>query len=142
MAKSENNAAKQRESKSDPGNAKAPHPGGRPTKYTPDMIDRLEGYMRNCQDDLPSKAGFAIFVGVHVNTMDNWGRKYPEFLWALERLKTLQCSILIDKGLKGAYNPTITKLLLINNHGFGKRRDTVTDDKHFGAVTVSAECVH
>ena len=26
------------------------HPGGRPTKYTPDMPDRLEGYMTNCPD--------------------------------------------------------------------------------------------
>ena len=52
-------------------NAKGSHPGGRPTKYTPDMLDRLEGYMRNCPDELPSKAGFANFVGVHVNTMDN-----------------------------------------------------------------------
>ena len=129
---------------------RTPHPSGRPTKYTPDMIDRLEGYMRNCQDDLPSKAGFAIFVGVHVNTMDNWGRKYPEFLWALERLHTLQHAELLDKGLAGEYNSTICKLLLINNHGYGKRRDTTSRDTPIEPKVVSfryaleqaKECVH
>ncbi len=106
-------------------NAKGSYPGGRPTKYTPDMVDRLEGYMRNCPDELPSKAGFTTIVGVHVNTIDNWGKKYPEFLWALERLKTYQECILINKGLTGAYNPTIAKLILCSNHGYRKRRDTV-----------------
>jgi hypothetical protein len=142
MAKSENNAAKQRESKIDSGNAEGSRPGGRPTKYTPDMPDQLKAYMQNCPDELPSKAGFANFVGVHVNTMDNWGRKYSEFLWALERLKTLQCSILIDKGLTGKYNPTIAKLILCSNHGYGKRRDTVTDNKPIAVVTFSKVCDH
>ena len=121
---------------------KTPHPGGRPTKYTPDMSDRLEGYMRNCSDDLPSKAGFAIFVGVHVNTMDNWGRKYSEFLWALRRLHTLQEAVLINKGLAGEYNSTICKLILCSNHGYGKRRDTVTDSKPIAIVSFSEVCVH
>jgi hypothetical protein len=125
MAKSENNAAKQQESKSDPGNAEVSHPGGRPTKYTPDMVDRLEGYMRNCSDELPSKSGFAIFVGVHVNTMDNWGRRCPEFLWALRRLHTLQEMEFLNKGLIGEYDSTICKLILSRNHGYRERRDTV-----------------
>ena len=129
MAKSENNAAKQRESKSKPGNVEAAHPGGRPTLYTPDMPERLEGYMRNCPDKLPSKAGFAIFVGVHVNTVDNWGRKHSEFLWALRRLHTLQESVLLNKGLSGEFNSTICKLLLCNNHGYKSRRDMTSGDK-------------
>jgi len=128
MAKSENNEAKQRESKTNPGNVETRHPGGRPTLYTPDMPERLEGYMRNYHDKLPSKAGFAIFVGVHVNTMDNWGKKYSEFLWALRRLHTLQESVLLNKGLSGEFNSTICKLLLCNNHGYKSRSDTVTDN--------------
>ena len=103
-------------------NTKGSHPGGRPTKYTPDMVDRLEGYMHNCPDELPSKSGFAIFVGVHVNTLDNWSRKHSEFLWALRRLHTLQESELINKGLAGQYNSTICKLILSRNQG------------HFGCV--------
>ena len=122
MAHTKDKVAEQQES------TRTPHPGGRPTLYTPDIPERLEGYMRNCPNELPSKTGFAISVGVHVNTMDNWGKKYSEFLWALRRLHTLQEMELLNKGLTGVYNPTIAKLLLINNHGYGKRRDTVTDN--------------
>ena len=122
-------------------NAKGSHPGGRPTKYNPGMVGRLEGYMRNCSDELPSKAGFANFVGVHVNTMDNWGRKYPEFLWALRRLHTLQESELLNKGLAGEYNSTICKLILCSNHGYGKRCDIVTDSKPIAVVAFSEVCV-
>ena len=104
-------------------NAKGSHPGGRPTKYTPDMSERLEGYMINCPDVLPSKAGFAVFVGVCENTLTNWGGEYPEFLRALGRLHTRQHAELMNRGLDGTYNAALAKLMLCSNHGHRERSD-------------------
>ena len=131
-------------------NTEDTHSGGRPTKYTPDMPDRLEAYVRNCPDELPSKTGFATLVGVHENTIGNWGKKYPEFLWALRRLHTLQHAQLINRGLEGSYDAALAKLMLCSNHGYGGRRDADTDDNLVTAITVSArelrtgsgKCVH
>ena len=106
-----------------------PHPGGRPSKYAVDMVGRLEAYMRDCPDELPSKAGFAIHVGVCENTLTNWGGKHPEFLRALEQLHTRQHVELINRGLNGTYNAALAKLILCSNHGYRDREDTTTGDK-------------
>jgi len=51
-----------------------------------------------------------------------WQHKYPEFRDTIEQLLIIQADRLINKGLSGAYNVTITKLLLNVNHGY---RETV-----------------
>ena len=108
---------------------KTPHPGGRPTKYTPDMPGQLEGYMSNCPDTLPSKCGFAVSVGVCDNTLTNWGNEYPEFLRALRRLHTRQRAELMNRGFNGTYNTAIAKLILCSNHGYKERADQTSGDK-------------
>ena len=107
---------------------------GQPTKYTPDMPDRLRSYMKNFEhygNKLPAKPGFAQSLGggVHVNTIDNWGKTHPEFLCALRELKDAQHQILLDKGLMGDYNSKVTALVLSHNHGYVVRRDNTSDGK-------------
>ena len=130
MVQTKDNVAEQDES------SKAPHPGGRPTKYGPDIPERLEGYMSNCPDTLPSKCGFAVFVGVCENTLTNWGREHPEFLRALRRLHTRQHAELINRGLNGTYNASLAKLILCSNHGHRERSDQTSGNERIAPQIV------
>ena len=112
---------------------KTPHPGGRPTKYSQDMPDRLRHYMDECPHDLPSIPGFARFVKVSETTIHNWGEKHPEFLVALDELHTEQHLVPLNKGLTGAYNSTICNLILSGNHGYKERADRTSGDKPIGS---------
>lgn len=118
------------------------HPGGRPTLYTPDMPDRLQRYIEDCPDELPTKCGFAVFVGVCEDTLDNWGRKVPQFFGMLRLLKAKQHRELINKGLIGSYSSVIAKLLLCSDHGHTDRTDTTSGGKEIKSQTVdfSALC--
>lgn len=122
------------------------HAGGAPTKYRPIFHKRAGKYIHSCKDEqikllksegakgesfenkikvnLPSIEGFALFLGVSIEAMEEWREKYPEFKRAINRIKLVQKKILMDNGLSGNYNPIITKLLLSSNHGM---RDTDSD---------------
>lgn len=66
---------------------------------------------------LPTIEGLAAFLNLERKTLYNWAEKHDEAKIALEKIKQIQLERLIDKGLGGNYNPTITKLLLSHNHG-------------------------
>ena len=104
---------------------------GQPTKYTPDMPKLVRAYIRNYEKyghNLPAKPGLAQSLGdgVCLATLDNWAKMHPEFLGALRELADAQHQALIDKGLVGDYNSTISKLLLMSNHGHVERRDNTS----------------
>ena len=110
------------------------HPGGRPTKYDPLLVDELDKYLETTgkeQTSLPTVEGFSLWLDVNDDTLVEWGKKYSEFSAALSRLKKLQKQQLIDDGIYGGkeVNSTIVKLLLQNNHGMKERTDTTTNDK-------------
>jgi transposase len=56
------------------------HPGGRPNKFKPEYIEQARkiGQFGHTDPEL------AEFFGVHLQTINNWKRKYPEFLYALK----------------------------------------------------------
>lgn len=113
---------------------------GQPTLYTPDMPDRLRAYIKNYKDygnKLPAKPGFAMCVGVCVNTLDNWSKEHPEFLGALRELHDAQHQTLLDKGLMGDYNSKITALVLSHNHGYCERTDTTSGGEKIEPKVVS-----
>ena len=85
-------------------------------------------YINNCTDVLPSQAGFARSIDVSERTIVRWKKKNEEFCQALEELHTSQENVLIQKGLRGEYNPTICKLILCSNHGYKERSDVSTKD--------------
>lgn len=66
---------------------------------------------------LPSKRGFAKYINVSRKTLYNWANEHPDFEEALEAIDQEQYERLINAGLEGSYNPTITKVLLSANHG-------------------------
>lgn len=110
------------------------HPGGRPTKYLPEFVDALDDYLKTTgkeQMSLPTIQGFAIYLQVDSDTLNNWAKTHEEFFGTLKRLKELQAKQLIDDGIYGGkeVNATIVKLLLQNNHGMKERTDQTTNDK-------------
>ena len=105
---------------------------GRPTKYTPQtpqLVDKYLESIENSPKHLPKIYSLAIFLGVNTDTIHEWEKKYPEFSVSLSRLKDRQAQKLVDDGIYGNTNPTIVKLMLMNNHGMKERNDTTSNDK-------------
>ena len=115
--------------------------GGRPTKYSPKMLAAAREYISACEDqdvqavkqaneekgyemyenklkvNLPTIEGLATHLDVNRDTLYAWAKEEAEFSDILEALKEKQAGRLINNGLSGDYNPTITKLFL-SKHGY------------------------
>lgn len=115
---------------------------GRPTKYDPSFVAAVDEYLNTTgkeQTTLPKIESFALFIGVHKDTLYEWASKtddngnlvYPEFSDALGKILLRQAEQLIDDGIYGGkeVNATIVKLLLMNNHGMRERSDMTSDNK-------------
>lgn len=115
---------------------------GRPTKYNPIFVDKVDEYLKTTgkeQTTLPKIESFALYIGVHKDTLYEWAGKkkkngklmYPEFSDSLKKIMLKQAEQLIDDGIYGGkeVNATIVKLLLQNNHGMKERTDQTTNDK-------------
>jgi len=102
--------------------------GGQPTKYSKAMLSKTVDYIKNYkdQDDIvPSVVGLAVHLGVSKKTIYNWAEvpENIEFLHTLEKLSTNQENRLMNGGLSGSLNPTITKLMLAN-FGYSEQAKT------------------
>lgn len=128
------------------------HPGGRPLIYSQEILDLANQYLDECEDEevqkvkqsneekgyemyenkikvrLPSKGGLAVRLGVRRETLYAWAKEYEEFSNIMERLGAIQEERLINSGLSGSYNSTITKVLL-TKHGYREGIDNTTNDK-------------
>ncbi len=113
---------------------------GRPTEYKEEFIDKVDEYLEDNQDTykdfikqkniekgyemfdrgltvkLPTIEGFALFIGVSKKVLYTWEQKHPDFLHALDKIRTEQQQRLINMGLSKDYNSTIAKLILSSNH--------------------------
>lgn len=99
-------------------------PGGRPSKLTPEVVEKSHDYLQNFEkygDVVPSIVGLAVVLDVVEATLYNWDTEdHPEFLGMLSKIKSKQQQVLISKGLLGDFNSTITKLILAK-HGYHER---------------------
>jgi len=112
---------------------------GRPTKYRPDMPDRVREYIRNHEalgDVIPTIAGFACQLGVSERSVYEWADKHSVFSQALEELKSAQHAKLVAGGLSGTFNATIAKLILATNYGYRERTDITSDNEPIGAPMI------
>lgn len=116
------------------------HSVGRPSLYKPEYCN-LEPYLKHCaaKDALPSKVGYAVFLGVAEDTVSNWGKANPDFLGSLRRLLTIEKQTLLNKGLRGEYNSTIAKLILSSNHGLREGTDITTGGEKIQHEPISLE---
>jgi hypothetical protein len=118
---------------------------GRPTKYSQEMQDAADAYIKDYAEHghpLPSVVGMAVVLGVASSSVKLWGEKYPEFSATLEACKDSQHITLLHKGLTNDFNATITKLAL-SNHGYSESTKTditsggktIKNDWHIHPVT-------
>ena len=96
---------------------------GRPQEYNQDYIDKAKEYLENIGKDLPSIEGLAVFLEIHRSTIYDWKDKFADFSDILEKLLALQAEKLMNNGLQGKWNATISKLIL-TKHGYSDKSET------------------
>ena len=112
-------------------------PAGRPTKYTPELLDKCYIYLEKWEeigspfkDKIPSHIALAEYIGISHTYMYEWAKHEDkkEFSDILEKVNKLQQRILINGGLSNDFNSNITKLVL-GKHGFHEKQDqNITGD--------------
>jgi len=120
------------------------HPGGSPTKYTPEVIPELNKYLKEATPEnmaIPTVEGFALRLDVSKKTIYNWAKQHKEFLHALGKLKMTQKEALISTGIFGGkeINQTIVALLLKVNH---KMIETTHTDFTSGGKPIMQGAAH
>lgn len=117
---------------------------GHPTLYDDKYIVSVEEYLKSCRDvitkelvglskkgtelykdklivNLPTIEGFAVYIGVHKDTIYEWRKTHKEFSDSLGKILAEQQKRLLNNGLSGDYNSTIAKLVLSSNHGMSEK---------------------
>lgn len=110
---------------------------GRPSKYDDRFVKEVDRYINTTGKEymeIPTKEGFALWIGVDDDTLDNWANAkdengkllHKDFFGALKKLMQKQKVQLINDGIYGGkeVNSTIVKLLLQNNHGMREKIDS------------------
>jgi len=120
---------------------KEKNPGGRPTKYKPEMIGQAKAYIKNCPDFVPSLVGLAMELEIGESTLTAWKaldadsldvEKYPDFAnfqGMLERLHNFQKRSALNGGANGKWNSTIAKLILADHGMYDKYDHTTKGEK-------------
>lgn len=92
------------------------------SKYSPEVLAKAWEYLAGgyeAYDAFPSQVGLARVLDVTRMTINNWTRDptKPEWAHFIEQLSCEQERVLLNKGLVGDFNATITKLALAK-HGY------------------------
>jgi len=100
----------------------AKHPGGRPTKYYPEIINKIDGYFQTVgreQTSLPTIEGLAEYLDISTDTIWRWGKKHKKFSDAIKKVAEKQKKQLMDDGMYGGkeVNAAMAIFLLKVNHG-------------------------
>ncbi|MFL9890211.1 hypothetical protein [Paraburkholderia sp. RL17-381-BIF-C] len=75
----------------------------------------------------PTLGRFSDTIGVAVQTLRNWAKRYPDFGFAFERARDRQASLLIEGGLSGAYDSRFAVMAAKNLLGWRDKAElTVT----------------
>ena len=101
---------------------------GRPTKYGKDILEKtldyIDHYDSKYDDLIPSIAGLSVVLGIARETVRAWGHEENkcDFSAMLDKLLSKQEKLLINGGLGGVMNATITKLVLAK-HGYSDKQE-------------------
>jgi len=111
---------------------------GRPEEYKGEAtIKKVNEYLDSCKDEyvglakivvrLPSIEGLALYLDISRSTLYLWKENHSEFSDILDKLLSRQAEVLLNKGLSGDYNPTISKLVLAK-HGYRDSQEITGKD--------------
>lgn len=106
--------------------------GGRPTKYSPKMLDKARLYIESFEADekqpIPMIAGLAKHLKVAKSTIYLWAddEDRSEFSDVLKQIMEEQEMMLIAGGLTNNFNAAITKLGL-TKHGYTDKVESKTE---------------
>lgn len=109
---------------------------GRPGKFAGSLEkakEYLMGGYETVGDVVPSVAGLACYLGVTRKSIYEWAKQSEELSDTLEGIQALQENRLINKGLTGDFNATISKLMLAN-HGYSDKQE-VDNKSSDGSMT-------
>ncbi|WP_034855344.1 DNA-packaging protein [Ignatzschineria larvae DSM 13226] len=110
---------------------------GRPSLFSQEMVKKAREYVwlfqqsktpeeiENNVEVIPSVAGLALYLGVARSTLYEWGKQNKDFSDTLASLQDVQEVSLLNGGLRGRFNPTISKLALAN-HGYSDKQEIDT----------------
>lgn len=122
--------------------------GGRPTKYTEELLAIAREYPFNFNTEhdhsFPSIVGLAKVIRVNSDTIYDWAKQSEkkEFSDILKDIMDYQHLELMEGGISGKFNPTISKLIL-TKHGHSEKSEVSSNNKstieHSGSVTVTTE---
>jgi hypothetical protein len=101
---------------------------GRPTDYTPELLEKAKAYLFKFDElghSVPSVAGLSVYLEISRTTIYAWAKEASkaDFSYILESILAKQEQISLAKGLNGEFNSTIVKLLL-GKHGYSDRAET------------------
>lgn len=104
---------------------------GRPTRYRPEFCQLAEALL-SC--DQPMVA-VARQLHTHVQTIDKWRKKFPEFDEACKRGRDAGAAVFLEKVQNAAWNPltapvnnTMVSLLAVNCYKLVTNRSESKDD--------------
>ncbi|ULJ60787.1 DNA-packaging protein [Wielerella bovis] len=104
--------------------SKEKRPVGRPSELNADVIEcawaYVKGGFRDVPNLIPSIAGLAFVLGKSRECMYEWARQNNEFSDILSAIQITQEMMLIDGGLSGDFNATITKMMM-TKHGYSDK---------------------
>lgn len=108
--------------------------GGRPSIYTPELLERARDYVLNYADygdQIPSIAGLACELSISRETCHTWAKDEdkPEFSDIVRDISQAQERRLLNGGLSGDFNPSIAKLVM-TKHGYTDKIET----EHSGSI--------
>jgi len=114
---------------------------GRPTKYNDDMIGLadeyiLSGYMDN--EQFPTIAGLSLHLNVTRSTVYAWAKEEEkaDFSDIVEKLMSFQELKLMNGGITGDYNSTITKLAM-TKHNYSDKSESAHTGANGGPIEIT-----
>ena len=108
-------------------------PGGRPSKYTPELLEKARKYVAgdwyHYGAQFPSHTGLALYLGVRTTTLYAWEQEEgkEEISDMLREIMEIQHEMLVGHGVTGEFKPVITKLVL-TKHGYSDKSELTGQD--------------
>ena len=101
----------------------------RPTKYTPELLDKANTYLSTYSRLIPSHQDLCLQLDISESTLYDWAQKHDEFSEILARVKLTQFTVAMDGGLGGEMNANLVKLLM-GKHGLSEKStvDQISSD--------------